>query len=79
MRGGPLWRLAGRLRRRLAHAPAEEPTLPQEIASEFSAAELREFLEGDLSGTPAAAEFQERLRWELWARVERRSTRDDRS
>ena len=79
MRRGRLWRLAGRLRRRLAPSPVEEPTLPPELGSDYSAEELREFLDGGLPGTPAAAEFQERLRRELWARLERRSARDDRS
>ena len=79
VRRGPLWRLAGRLRHRLTSSRVKEPPQPPEVASEFSAAELRQFLEGDVRGAPAAPDFRERLRRELWARVERRSTPEDRS
>ena len=76
MRRWRLWRLAGHLRRRWVELPAGNPAEPQQLASEFSEAELREFLEGDLRGTPAAPEFQERLRRDLWSRLERSSARN---
>jgi hypothetical protein len=43
----------------------------QEIAKEFSTEELKEFLEGDLQPTQADPAFQERLRQELWAMVQK--------
>jgi hypothetical protein len=55
VRGEGLLRIAGRLRRRLTSRDAE----------------LREFLEADRAGAPAAPEFRERLRRRLWTRLER--------
>jgi hypothetical protein len=52
-----LFRLAGRIRRRLAPAPRR-------------GSELREFAEAE-GGPPAAPEFRERLRERLWARLPR--------
>jgi hypothetical protein len=48
----------------------------QEIASEFSTEELKEFLEGDLQPTQADPAFKERLRRELWTMVQQRYGRD---
>jgi hypothetical protein len=59
---------------------AEEPLVPQEIAEEFGAEELREFLAPDLRATRANPAFRESLRQRLWALVQQGSTgdRDDR-
>jgi hypothetical protein len=49
---------------------AEEPWVPKEIAKEFGAEELREFLAPDLHVTCADPAFRERLRQRLWALVQ---------
>jgi hypothetical protein len=58
---------------------AGEPLVPKEIAEEFGAEELREFLARDLRATRAAPAFRERLRQRLWALVQQgnRGDRDD--
>ena len=56
---------------------AEEPRVPQEIAKEFEALELREFLAADRRATPADPAFRERLRDELWTLVQQRGSDGD--
>jgi hypothetical protein len=67
-----LWRLAGRLRRRLPPTSGvpEEALLPQQIAKDFEAEELREFLAPDPRLKRADPAFRERLRQRLWALVQ---------
>ena len=46
--------------------------MAEEIAKEFTTAELEEFLAGDVQPTQADPAFQERLRRELWELVQLR-------
>jgi hypothetical protein len=54
----------------------EVPRVPQEIAKEFGALELREFLAPDPQATPADPAFQERLRQQLWTSLQQHDGRD---
>jgi hypothetical protein len=71
---GRLRRFAERVRRRILRVPKDEREqgVAQEIAKEFTAEELQEFLEGDLHPTDADPVFQEKLRQELWLMVQQR-------
>lgn len=44
----------------------------EELAEEFTAEELREFLDGDAYPIEANPDFQERLREKLWELVQQR-------
>ncbi len=46
--------------------------MAQELASEFTTEELKEFLEGDLDAVGADPAFQAKLRQELWQLVQKR-------
>jgi hypothetical protein len=46
----------------------------EDILSDFSVDELREFLEADLIDVPVDPEFKEQLRKRLWELVESRAT-----
>lgn len=45
-----------------------------DVLTDFSVDELREFLEADLIDVPVDPEFKERLRRQLWDLVESRAT-----
>lgn len=47
----------------------------EDMLSEFSVDELREFLEADLIDVPIDPEFKQRLREQLWNLVQRRARR----
>jgi hypothetical protein len=51
--------------------------MTEELLTQFSLEELREFLEADLVDVPVDPEFKERLRKQLWAMVESRARGDD--
>jgi len=51
--------------------------MTEELLTEFSLDELREFLEADLVEVPVDPDFKERLRRQLWAMVESRARGDD--
>jgi len=55
----------------------EALAMTEELLTEFSLDELREFLEADLVEVPVDPEFKERLRRQLWAMVESRARGDD--
>jgi hypothetical protein len=73
------WAVFARLGARLSRLRAAPPrsgrarspaTAPPDLAREFSAEELAEFLAADLSPPAASPEFHQKLRDDLWAMVE---------
>ena len=64
--------LRPRFRRRRKRSERErEPSVLEDIAGEFTTAELQEFLEADLYPVEHDPAFKESLRQELWAVVQK--------
>ncbi len=55
-----------------------EEELMDELVTDLTVDELREFLEADLVDVPADPEFKERLRQRLWALVSARAAQRQR-
>ena len=61
----------------VAEEKVDALVMTEELLTEFTLDELREFLEADLVDVPVDPEFKERLRRQLWELVESRARGDD--
>jgi hypothetical protein len=72
LRGGKESDAAAEEARRIEKREQEQEQVAEQIPTDFSSEELREFLEADGLEVSADPAFKERLRRKLWELVERR-------